>query len=223
MEARVEDLECSRGRIFVRGSSDRGMKIAEVAQLGLHGSGGAPVLGVGSFVVPPTVVVPDQSKYGNISVAYSFGVQVAEVRVDRRTGKVDVLNFLSVHDSGSILNPLLAEGQVEGGVVQGIGYALWEEIVRQQGKVLNGSFTDYRLPTISDVPTISTSFVEVLDPFGPFGAKGLGEITLVATAPAIANAIYDATGVRLKELPFTAEKVLTALRRKSARNPSEKP
>ncbi len=222
MKAQVGDLECSGGRIFVRGSSDQGMKIAEVAQLGLHASGGAPVLGVGSFVVPPTVVAQDKSKYGNISVAYPFAVQVAEVRVDSKTGKVEVLNFLSVHDSGTVVNPLLGEGQIEGGVVQGIGYALWEEIIRQQGKVLNGNFTDYRMPTISDVPPISTSFVEVPDPFGPFGAKSLGELTLAGAAPAIANAIYDATGVRLKELPFTPEKVLMALRKKSARKLSEK-
>jgi CO/xanthine dehydrogenase Mo-binding subunit len=222
MEARVEDLKCSGGRIFVRGSGDRGMKIAEVAQLGLHATGGAPVLGVGSFVVPPTVVPPDQSKYGNISIAYSFGVQVAEVRVDRKTGKVEILNFFSVHDSGTVLNPLLAEGQVEGGVVQGIGYTLWEEIVRKQGKVLNGNFADYRLPTILDVPPISAAFIEIPDPYGPFGAKGLGEITLVGTAPAIANAIYDATGVRLKELPFTPEKVFMALRTKSALKISER-
>jgi CO/xanthine dehydrogenase Mo-binding subunit len=123
-----------------------------------------------------------------------------------------------VHDSGTVLNPMLGEGQVEGGVVQGIGYALWEEIIRQQGKVLNGNFTDYRLPTIGDVPPISAAFVEVPDPYGPFGAKGLGEITQVGTAPAIANAIYDATGVRLKELPFTPEKVFVALRKNQSRS-----
>jgi len=214
METRPADLECSAGRICVKGSTDQGLEMKEVARLAAHANGGAPILGIGTFVVPPNVVVPDGSKYGNISVAYSFGVQVAEVKVDLKTGKVEILNFLSVHDSGTILNPLLGEGQVEGGVVQGIGYALMEEIIRQQGKVINGNFTDYRIPTIGDVPPITCAFIEVPDPFGPFGAKGLGEITQVATAPAIANAIYNAVGVRLKELPFTPEKILRALRKK---------
>ncbi len=216
METRPDDLECAEGRVFLKGSSDRGMKIAEVARMALHAGGGAPILGVGTFMVPPTVVVPDQTKYGNISVAYSFGVQVAELKVNRKTGQVEILNFLSVHDSGTIINPLLAEGQVEGGVVQGIGYGLLEEIVRSQGKVINGNFTDYRIPTIKDVPPISSLFVECPDPFGPFGAKGLGEIILAGTSPAIANALEDAVGIRLKELPFTPEKVLQALRKKQS-------
>jgi len=145
-------------------------------------------------------------------MAYSFGVQVAEVQVDRKTGKVTILKFFSIHDSGTVINPMLGEGQVEGGVVQGIGYALMEEIVRNGGKVLNGNFTDYRIPTIKDVPPIETIFIEEPDPFGPFGAKGLGEITQVPTAPAVANAIYDAIGIRLKELPMTPEKVFGALK-----------
>jgi CO/xanthine dehydrogenase Mo-binding subunit len=147
-------------------------------------------------------------------MAYSFGVQVAEVKVDRETGKVDILKVLSVHDSGTIINPMLAEGQVEGGVGQGVGYALFEEITRKNGKVMNDNFANYRMPTIGDVPPISTTFIEVPDPYGPFGAKGLGEITQVPTAPAIANAIYDAVGVRVKELPITPEKVLQALKEK---------
>lgn len=214
MEIRVEDLEYSGGRIYVKGSPTKAMEIKEIAKFALHSRGGAPIMGVGTFVVPSNVVVPDKTKYGNLSMAYSFGVQVAEVKVDRETGKVDILKVLSVHDSGTIINPLLAEGQVEGGVAQGVGYALFEEIVRQNGKVMNDNFTDYRMPTICDVPQISTTFIEVPDPYGPFGAKGLGEITQVPTAPAIANAIYDAVGVRLKELPFTPEKILQALREK---------
>ena len=198
----------------MKGSSDRGMKISEVARAALHSSGGVPITGVGTMVVPPTVVVQDQSKYGNISVAYPFGVQVAEVSVDRKTGKVEVLHFLSVHDSGIIINPMLSEGQVEGGVVQGVGYTLYEEIVRQAGKVVNDNFTEYRMPTICDAPQISSVFIESPDPFGPFGAKSLGEIILAGVAPAIANAISDAIGVRLKELPFTPEKILMALREK---------
>ena len=213
MEVNPEDLELADGRIRKKGAADPGMEFKEIARLASYAKGGTPILGVGSCTVPSSVVVPDASRYGNISAAYSFGIQVAEVKVDRDTGKVEVLNFFSVHDSGRIINPLLGEGQVEGGVVQGIGYALMEEIIRKEGKVINGNFTDYRIPTIGDVPPIQTVFVEEPDTFGPFGAKGLGEITQVPTAPAIANAIYDAVGVRLKELPMTPQKILAAIKK----------
>ena len=213
MDANVNDLKCSGGKIYVKGSPDSGMKIGEIGRFAFNSHGGASIIGVGKYVVPPNVVIPDKTKYGNISSEYSFGVQVAEVKVDRGTGKVDVLNILSAHDSGIIINPMLAEGQIEGGVSQGIGYALLEEIVRQDGKVINDNFTDYRMPTVYDVPKILSQFVEFPAPLAPFGAKGLGEITIVPTAAAIANAIYDATGIRLKELPFTPEKILRALRR----------
>jgi len=213
MKANVNDLKCSGGKIYVKGSPDSGMEIGEVGRLAFNSRGGASITGVGEYVVPPNVVMPDKTKYGNISSAYSFGVQVAEVKVDGDTGKVEILNILSAHDSGTIINPMLAEGQIEGGVSQGIGYAFFEEIVRQDGKVMNDNFTDYRMPTVYDVPQILSQFVEFPDPLAPFGAKGLGEITIVPTAAAIANAIYDATGIRLKELPFTPEKILKVLRR----------
>jgi 4-hydroxybenzoyl-CoA reductase alpha subunit len=208
----VDKLECSGGSVHLKGNLDQGMQIAEVAKLAFYASAGAPIIGVGKFLTPPSIVIPDQTKYGNISIAYSFGAQVAEVEVDHKTGKVKILNFLSVHDSGAILNPMLSEGQVEGGVLQGIGYALFEEIQREKGRVINENFTDYRIPTISDAPHVSSFFIEYPDPFGPFGAKGLGEITLVGTAPAIANAIYDAVGIRLKEIPFTPERILYSFR-----------
>jgi len=220
MEIRREDLECQGGMIRMRNSSKPGLSFQEAARLASMASAGAPILGQGIFRVPGHVVMPDASKYGNLSIAYSFGVQVAEVKVDRKTGRVDVLEVYSVHDSGTIINPKLGEGQVEGGVAQGMGFALMEEIVRQQGKVLNDNFTDYRLPTIQDVPKIHSLFIEVPDPFGPFGAKGLGEITQVPTAPAIANAIEDAVGIRLKELPMTAEKLLKALKEREMKERS---
>lgn len=216
METRLEDLECRGGFIRIRNSSDPGLPFKEAARLASIALAGAPILGEGSFKVPGHVVMPDASKYGNLSVAYSFGVQVAELKVDRQTGRVDILDFYSVHDSGTILNPKISEGQIEGGVVQGIGFALMEEIVRHQGKVLNDNFTDYRLPTVRDIAPIRSIFIEVPDPFGPFGAKGVGEITQVPTAAAIANAIYDAVGIRLRELPMTPERILKALKEKSA-------
>lgn len=223
METAPENLQCSGGRIFVGGAPDQGMNLKEAARLFSHSRGGASILGTGNFVVPSHVTSPDPSKYGNISMAYSFAVQFAEVKVDPGSGKLEILRFLSVHDSGTILNPLLAEGQVEGGVVQGMGYGLLEEIVRTQGRVMNDNFTDYRIPTISDVPSIESVFIEIPDPFGPFGAKGLGEITQVGVAPAIANAIYDAAGIRLKELPMTSERIFQLLQEKDQRSGKARP
>ncbi len=142
---------------------------------------------------------------------YVFGTQIAEVEVDDETGEVEVLKVTAVHDCGFPINPMLVEGQIQGGISMGIGYALLEEIVVENGCVLNPNFVDYVLPTASDMPEVQIGFIESLDPRGPFGAKGIGEPATVPTAPAIINAIYDAVGVRIRELPATPEKVLQAL------------
>ena len=110
----------------------------------------------------------------------------------------------------------MAEGQIEGSVVQGIGYALMEGLTLDNGKVVNDGFLDYKIPTIGDIPEIETVLVETDDPHGPFGAKGIGEPGLVPTAPAIANAVYHAIGVRIRELPMTPEKILRALKEKQS-------
>ncbi len=127
-----------------------------------------------------------------------------------------VLSFACAHDSGKVINPMLGEGQVEGALQQGIGYALTEEMAFEDGKVMNPNFADFKILGAADMPRkIDVKFVETcLEPSGPFGAKGLGEPGLVATAPAIANAIYDAVGVRIKSLPMTPEKILNALKEK---------
>lgn len=165
------------------------------------------------FFMPKDVVVADKkTKYGNISPAYSFGAHVAEVNIDPKTGKVHLVNYVAVHDTGTVINPMLAEGQIEGGVVQGIGYALYEDYhFDDNGNVLNSSFLDYKLPTILDVPQITCDFADSFEPNGPFGAKGVGEPSIVPVAPAIANAIYDAIGVRVTRMPFTAERIKRAV------------
>ena len=130
------------------------------------------------------------------------------------TGKVNVIDYYAVHDSGKIVNPIMAEGQVQGGVAQGIGYALTEELVVKDGKILNPNLTDYLIPSIKDVPEIKVYFVEAVYPEGPFGAKGLGEPCLMPVAAAIANAVRNATGVRITKIPMTPEKVYFALKKK---------
>jgi xanthine dehydrogenase molybdenum-binding subunit len=130
------------------------------------------------------------------------------VEVDRETGEVKVLKVVSVHDSGRIINPMAAEGQVHGGVHMGIGYALYEELVLEQGRVVNASFADYHVPTALETPVVKAVFVENPDPAGPFGAKGIGETACIPTAAAIANAVYDATGRRVKKLPIKYRDIL---------------
>ncbi|MEK6587501.1 MAG: molybdopterin cofactor-binding domain-containing protein, partial [Chloroflexota bacterium] len=160
---------------------------------------------------PPTALVDKANYKGNISAAYSFGAQMAEVEVDRETGKVRVLRLVCAHDIGRAINPMAVEGQIEGGAQMGLGYALTEELIVKDGRVMNPDFLDYQLFTAADMPQIETILVETDDPLGPFGAKGVGEMGGTPTAAAIANAIYDAAGLRLTTLPMTPERVLEAL------------
>ncbi len=143
---------------------------------------------------------------------------MAEVEVDVETGVVKVLRLVCANDVGRAINPMAVEGQIEGGAQMGLGYALTEELIVRNGKVLNPSFLDYRVFTSADMPSIETIIVETDDPTGPFGAKGVGEMGGTPTAAAIANAIYDAVGVRLTELPMTPERVLAALDEKRSKD-----
>jgi CO/xanthine dehydrogenase Mo-binding subunit len=110
------------------------------------------------------------------------------------------------------------EGQIEGGAAQGIGWSLMEDVQFENGEIVNPNFHDYKMLTIKDVPKVSSLLIETIDPNGPFGAKGIGECAMVPTAPAIVNAIYDAVGVRIKDLPATTEKIFMALKAKTAAN-----
>jgi xanthine dehydrogenase molybdenum-binding subunit len=168
-----------------------------------------------AFYEPPSTL-PDWSKgYGNMSASYAYGVQAFEVEVDDQTGEVTILHAACAHDIGRVLNPQTLRGQVIGGLAQGIGYALYEEVKSLRGRVQNPSFTDYKIPTAKEMDfPIDVLFVETDEPTGPFGAKGVGEPGLVPTAPALANAIYDAVGVRIRHLPITAEKIALALAEK---------
>ncbi len=148
---------------------------------------------------PPSTVSLGQK--GDSHFAYGFAAQAAEVEVDLKSGQVRVLRVITATDVGKAINPLAVEGQMEGGVMMGIGYALTEELVVDKGKVLSDNLVRYRVPTIRHLPEITPILVEHPVSSGPYGAKGLGEITSIPTAPAIVNAIYDATGVRLNQLP----------------------
>ena len=151
---------------------------------------------------------------GNMSMTYTFGAHGVRVRVDEETGKVKILKYVAAHDVGKAINPLLLEGQVYGGVMMGVGYALSEQVISEKGQNMNPNFRDYKILTAKDVVPVEAPVFETYDKDGPFGAKGIGEPGCVPTAPAIANAIYDAVGVRIKDLPITPEKVLAAIREK---------
>jgi xanthine dehydrogenase molybdenum-binding subunit len=173
------------------------------------------VLTAEAFYDPPTKL-PDWSEgKGNMSATYAYGTQGAEVEVDTETGEVTILKLVAVHDVGKVLNPQTILGQTHGALAQGLGYALYEELISEGGRILNPGFTDYKIATTgeTDFP-VEIEFVETDDGEGPFGAKGVGEAGMIPTAPAVANAIFDAIGVRVRDLPITPEKILDALSQK---------
>jgi len=212
LEANPEDLMSRDGRVFVKGAEGKSVTVADVARARLFRHNGAPIVGSGSFDADS--VLPDNTRFGNESGAYNYGVQAAEVHVDPETGKVRILNFVIASDCGTVIYPMGAEGQVEGGLAQGIGYALTEGLQFDEGRPVNPNFSDYRIPSMRDMPPLQHAFADSYEPTGPFGAKGLGELNMDPTAAVINNAIFDAVGVRVKNLPITPEKILKALKEK---------
>ncbi len=208
-----DSLDIRDRMIFAKDDSIKPVAFDRAVRAMHYREGGVVVIGNGWYD-PPTKLVDKDTYKGNISAAYGFGAQAVEVEVDVETGKVRVLKIVAAHDVGRAINPMYVEGQIEGGIQMGVGYALTEELQVRDGRVLNPTFLDYRVPTALDMPQIETVIVETADPEGPFGAKGVGEMGVTPTAPAIANAIYDAIGVRLTRLPMTGERVLKAIREK---------
>jgi 4-hydroxybenzoyl-CoA reductase alpha subunit len=209
---RVENLDMKDGKIFRKGEPEEWIPFAKMVRSKHFRPDGNVILAKGWYE-PPTER-QDKEFRGNISAAYGFATQAVEVEVDTETGEVTVLRIAAAHDVGRAINPMAVEGQIHGGVSMGLGYGLYEELVVQDGQVLNPNFADYALPTAKDMPPIDSIIVETDDPAGPFGAKGMAEPACIPTAPAIANAVYDAVGVRIRELPITPEKVLKSLKEK---------
>jgi len=221
----LEDKEAARGHVdgqILRGSvlqtrKEEGPKEhmsfeeAVVSAIDFHGA----LTGTGSYA-PPTEARGGKHKGGGVgpSPAYSYSAQVAEVTVDEETGEVTVHKIWAAHDCGRALNPVAVEGQVIGSVWMGLGQALEEEMIWKDGLLMNPGLLEYRSPSSAESPDIECIIVESIDPEGPFGAKEAGEGSLAATIPAISNAIYHAVGVRLRESPFTPERILWALRAK---------
>jgi len=196
------DGACSmrRGRIAVQGGGGASVTIRKVTEQ----LGDIMIMGRGHRG-------PNRS---GVTV-HSFGAQAAEVEVDRLTGRVRVLRIVAAHDCGRVVNPELAESQLHGGIILGLGYALFERLLSdsQLGRPLNLGLHEYKIPTYADIPEIDARIVSVADTVANHvGAKGLAEPPIIPTAPAIANAVFDAIGVQIRELPLTPARVLAALK-----------
>jgi len=190
------------------------MTLGEVAQRLLWRVGGKTLAVEYTYDPPNTVQRHPQTLMGNTHPTHSFSAQGVEVKVDEATGAIQVLRVVSAHDLGRSINPQSAEGQIEGAVSIGMGYALSEAYQFEEGQMLTNNFRDYGILRAPDIPRIETILVETNDPMGPYGAKGVGQTGTLLPAPAIANAVEDAVGVRITELPMNPDRVLEAILKK---------
>jgi len=165
--------------------------------------------------------VDPETSQGDAYATYGWATQLAEIEVDTETGQVKILRIVSATDAGKAINPIAVEGQIQGGAAMGMGYALYEEHILEKGITRTTSLAFYLVPTSMDVPEIECEIVEVPDPKGPFGAKGVAEPATIPTTPAILNAIYDAIGVRIAETPATPERIYLAIQEAKARGEFE--
>jgi xanthine dehydrogenase molybdenum-binding subunit len=205
----AERLAIADGWVHVAAEPQRRLPYDRVVRAG-HFRRAGQTLVAEAFYDPPTEML-DKDLRGNVSATYGFAAQAVLLDVDGATGRIVVRRVASAHDVGRALNPLAAEGQVHGGVHMGLGYALAERLVVEEGQVLTQSFMDYALLRADDMPQMIVRLVESVDEQGPFGAKGLGESGVIAVSAAVANAVHDAIGVRFRELPITAARVQAAL------------
>jgi len=215
----MKDLYLENGLICLKNS---GKSISVREAIKKCYSAGILPLGCGSFN-PDTTSLDPETGEGKAYATYSFATHVAEIEIDVETGEVTVQKFLAVDDAGKIINPMNVEGQSEGGISMGIGHALMEEMIMDnRGITLTPSFAQYLIPTAKDMPNdIRTDFVEYIEPTGPFGAKGIGEPALIPVPAAILNAIYDACGTRINDLPATSEKIFLETIRMQREHSSE--
>jgi carbon-monoxide dehydrogenase large subunit len=205
-----EELDVVGGSVFVRTDPDKRITVAAAANAALSSAAGA-IIGTSAEGREQEIMEHGHEQAERVD-APSFACHVAQVAVDAETGQVSVERYYTAQDVGKALNLLNCKGQIEGGVVFGLGYALTEEIVGEGGSNLNANLWEYLLPTAPHIPDLTVDLVEIPSTFGPFGAKGAGETPCIPVAAAIANAVEDAIGVRVTQAPLTPERVLTAIR-----------
>ena len=222
LEVAAENLECAPddltsrdGKIFITNDPKKSIAFQEAATEAFNRNG--VITGSGHYE-PPRLGGGYKGAAVGTSPAYSFGAAVAEVEVDLETGKVRMLNFTDAHDVGQPINPMAVHGQVEGCASMGLGETVFEEVVHDHGRLVNPNLHEYIIPGVMEMPDIKSIIVPSREPAGPFGAKEVGEGAMLPVMGAIANAIADATGVRIKDLPITPEKILAALKKQKKEN-----
>lgn len=218
LHAERDSLQLRDGSIWT--PDGRSLSVAQVLKATFGAGAGAAVLGKGVYTPQDILGIEEVEKknleaYSTLSVFHSYAVQGAEVALDLDTGEVRVLRLVAAHDVGRAINPRNCRQQVEGAMGMGLGYGLMEEYLWEKGQITNPDFLNYAVPTALDCPWMEVFLVEKGHPQGPFGAKGVGEIASAATAPAIANAVFNACGVRIRDLPLKPARVLKALRAKN--------
>lgn len=211
-EVSPDDIELLDGGVLQVRGADQAFTLAELAKQHVWCHGGEVLHVSGTW--DPQTEEPGADLYGNCAPTHSFSAQAIEVEVDTETGQISVLDSFLSDDLGRVLNMTAVHGQANGGCVQAIGWALYEDLQVEDGRIVNGNFADYTMATAESVPMLRGGFVESMDPVGPHGAKASSETPILMAAPAIANAVFDAVGVRIRDLPITPEKVLAALRAK---------
>jgi CO/xanthine dehydrogenase Mo-binding subunit len=208
LPAGKERMAAKDGYIYVQNFPERKISVGEVVSNCFKT--GKIIIGKGYFN-PPVIPLDDETGQGVPYGTYSYGTMAAEVEVDTETGQVTVLKITAAQDAGKAINPLSVEGQIEGGISMGIGFCQSEEIFLEKGKIKNPNFNEYLLPTALDMPDIESIIVECADPTGPFGANGVGEPSNVPVGAAVLNAIADALGCRVHEVPCTAERLFKVI------------
>lgn len=213
LQAPAHELELANGSVRVQSDPERSRRLAEVVRQHIWRHGGEGVQVSGTWDAQTQMF--DKDLMGNIAPGYSFAAQTVEVEVDTQTGQVNVLQSFVSDDCGKALNPMAVHGQSNGAAAQAVGWTLYEQMHFEGGRLVNGNFADYTMPTTEALPEMRSGIVESDEPNGPYGAKGASETAILPGAAAIANAVHHAVGVRIRDLPITPEKVLAALRKQA--------
>jgi CO/xanthine dehydrogenase Mo-binding subunit len=207
----ADEIEVRNGTASLKANPDKRMSFEKLAKIACYEGSGSVILGKGhsSYGLGQ---IDFNAGTGNGGTSYSFTAQSVRLGVDMETGKIDVTDFTLAHDAGVALHPISVESQIEGGAIQGMSQAVYEEFIMEAGKTHNSTLVDYKMPRSTDIPDIKVINIITNDPDGPFGAKEASEGSIVSTPPAVFEALHDATGIWFKEQPVTPEKIVKALK-----------
>ncbi|NOR14046.1 MAG: molybdopterin-dependent oxidoreductase, partial [Candidatus Aminicenantes bacterium] len=211
LEKRVENLDLIDKKVVMIDETSTSIPLTDV--ITACASDGIPLYNVAQFNAPFRELIDFKTGQGQVFPDFTFGTHGAEVSIDTETGKIKILKLIASYDVGRTINRLSAEGHLEGGTIQGVGYAIMEDVIFEKGVTLTPSYSEYLVPTSLDVVDVDKVMLESGGGIGPFGAKGIGEPSMTSIPAAIANAVYDALGVRIFDLPLTPERIVNALKK----------